>query len=488
MDPGSARGALDRDDRVRRLTMIEKIKRFFKILKVIFKYRLLWSIKMVASGESKNDLIKAGANLKNACEELGVLFIKLGQILSTRFDLLPVEVTQELRKLQDSVKPFDPELVKAKIREDFGKEYNRIFTSFSDEPLAAASVAQVHTAKLNNQDVVIKILRPNLQKIIAVDLKLLKLLIKIISVFYSDIKRVNPSEQIAELERILTDEQDLLREAANASQLRRTFADSKLITIPKVYWDYCSKNILVLERIYGISINDIDTLKKYNVDLKLLAKNGVELFFTQVFEHCLFHGDMHPGNIFVNINPPFSPSNPSFYAVDFGIMGTLGPKEQYFLACNLWAFINRDYRKIAELHIESGWVPSDTRVDVFEAAIRAVSEPILERNISEVSFGQMFTSLFEVAKKFELQIQPQLLLFKKALINVESMARQLDPQLDLWSVAKPYTDSWVEKKIGVGGIVKKIRDNLPVWAGFLMDYPEMSLNFVKSMTKNYLKS
>ncbi len=469
--------------------MIAEIQRFSKILKVIYKHRLFWSVRTIADKSAKkSDLAKAGCNLRCGFEDLGVLFIKLGQILATRFDLLPVEITAELRKLQEDVKPFDASVVKAKIKEDFGKEFDQIFTEFCDVPLAAASVAQVHTAKLADNDVVIKILRPDLKKTIAVDLKLLKFLIKIISLFYPDLNRVNPSEQLNELERVLTDEQDLLREAANASQLKRTYSDSKLIYIPKVHWEYCSRNILVLERIYGISINNIEELKKHNVDLKLLAKKGVELFFTQVFEHCLFHGDMHPGNIFVNINPPFSASNPSFYAVDFGIMGTLGPKEQYFLACNLWAFINRDYRKIAELHIESGWVPSDTRVDVFETAIRTVSEPILERNISELSFGEMFTSLFEVAKEFNLQIQPQLLLFKKALINVESMARQLDPELDLWSAAKPYTASWVEKKIGFAGIVKKIKDNLPVWAGFLIDYPEMSFNFVKSMTKNYLKS
>lgn len=467
--------------------MLAELKRLTKFIKVIVKYRLISLAKNITSTTDKTQLNKYGHDLRLAFEELGVLFIKLGQILSTRYDLLPGDVIKELSKLQDNVRPFDASFVKTKIKQDFGLAYDEIFTDFSDTPLAAASVAQVHTAKLNGNDVVIKILRPSLEQDVNLDLKLLKFLSKMLTKIYPSLKNANPDGQILELQRVFKDEQDLLREAANASQFRRTYSDNRLVYVPKVYWQYCSKNILVLERIYGISINNTAELKKHNVDLKLLAKKGVELFFTQVFEHCLFHGDMHPGNIFVNIDSPSSPSNPSFYAVDFGIMGTLGPKEQYFLACNLWAFVNRDYRKIAVLHIESGWVDSDTRVDVFEAAIRAVSEPILEKNITEISFAELLTRLFEVAKQFNLQIQPQLLLFKKALINVESLARQLDPELDLWLAAKPFTDNWVEKKLGMGGIIKKIKDNLPTWASFLIEYPEMSFNVFKTISKNYLK-
>lgn len=292
-----------------------------------------------------------------------------------------------------------------------------------------------------------------------------------------DIKRFKPDELVVELERVLIDEQDLLREAANASQLRRNFQNNDLLYIPKIYWQYCSKNILVMEKIDGISINNIAELKKLNVDLKLLARRGLQIFFTQVFEHCLFHGDLHPGNILVNAKDPH---DPKFFAVDFGIMGSLGPSEQYYLATNLYAFLNRDYRKVAELHIESGWVDKNTRVDLFESAIRTVSEPILEQPISQISFGELLVKLFDVAKSFNMQLQPQLLVFKKSLINVEGIAHQLDPSLDIWTESKPYIEKWMKNNMGVNNIFNKIKTTIPGISRILKDAPELvSLLFNK---------
>lgn len=450
--------------------MLKESRRFIEIASVVFKYRLF---------NLKND-INSARNLRLAFEELGPIFIKLGQLLSTRHDLLPVEYIKELSKLQDQVKPFDNEIAHKIIKQELHKEYNQIFSDFSQNPIASASIAQVYTASLNGKEVIVKLLRPNLSKIINRDICLLKSLIKLILKFNKNIKRFKPDELIIELERVLVDEQDLLREAANASQLRRNFKNNKILYIPNVYWQYCTKNILVLERISGVSINNIEELDKNNTDLQLLAKRGVEIFFTQVFEHCLFHGDLHPGNIFIDIT---NPRDPKYNLIDFGIMGSLGPDEQYYLAANLWAFINKDYRKIAELHIESGWVDPNTRVDLFEAAIRTVSEPILEKPVSEISFGELLVKLFDTAREFNMQLQPQLLVFKKSLINVEGIAHKLDPNLNLWEESRPYIEKWMQDQVGVKSLYKKIKNNLPVLNKMVLESPQLIFNLLKKLNK-----
>lgn len=454
--------------------MLVESKRLLEIFRVLKKYKLFSILRLI-----KVDNLQSAnfSNIRLALEELGPLFIKLGQLLSTRHDLLPVELINELSKLQDKVKPFDCKIAKKIISQELGASCDSLFHDFSSTPLAAASVAQVYSANLKTdkageigKEVIIKILRPDLNTNVTKDLKVLKFLVRNLIRFYPEILRFKIDELIIELERVLIDEQDLLREAANASQLRRNFINNRWIYIPKVYWQYCTKKILVLERIHGVSVTDTDELKKRQIDLKLLAKRGVELFFVQVFEHCLFHGDMHPGNIMVNIN---NPSDPGFYAIDFGIMGSLGEEEQYYLAYNLLAFLNRDYREIARLHIESNWVDPDTRLDLFESAIRTVSEPILEKPISEISFGQLLLRLFEVGKSFNMQLQPQLLVFKKSLINIEGIARRLDPDLDLWSTARPHIEKWVKARFSLMSVISKSRNKLPKWIEIFLESPEL---------------
>jgi ubiquinone biosynthesis protein len=461
--------------------MIKELLRLGAISKIFIKYKLYRLSKLNHLPKSSVLYKELAVNLRLALEQLGPIFIKFGQLLSTRHEALPPEFIIELSKLQDSVAPFDTVIAKNIIKSEFNKEADEIFTDFSNKPIASASVAQVHTAKLNNELIIVKILRPDLVVNINRDLRLLQWLINIGMQLLPNISRFKPDELLVELERVLIDEQDLLREAANASQLRRNFEHNNILYIPKVYWAYSSKNVLVLEKITGISINNIQELKEKNVDLKLLAKRGVELFFTQVFEHCLFHGDLHPGNIFVNAKDP---KDPKFYAVDFGIMGSLGPKEQYYLAHNLWAFLNRDYRAVAKLHIESGWVDADTRLDLFEAAIRTVSEPILELPVSEISFGKLLVKLFDVAKSFNMQLQPQLLVFKKSLINVEGIAHQLDPNLDLWHTSKPFVENWMRKQLGVRGIYSKLKNDLPVLSKIIFETPELVHAFLAKNVNN----
>lgn len=456
--------------------MIKELARLSKVSIILIKYRLYNLVKLNYASCDEILVKSLAVNLRFCLEELGPIFIKFGQLLSTRHEMLPKEFILELSKLQDNVKPFKTSVAKAIIKKEFNKECDSIFTDFSEQPIASASVAQVHTAKLNNQLIIVKILRPNLKQIINRDLCLLKWIVKLLIKISSNITRFKPDELVMELERVLIDEQDLLREAANASQIRRNFEHNNILYIPKVYWQYSSKTVLVLEKISGISINNIAELKAQKVNLHLLAKRGVELFFTQVFEHCLFHGDLHPGNIFVNAQ---NPEDPKFYAVDFGIMGSLGPQEQYYLAHNLWAFLNRDYRTIAKLHIESGWVDVNTRIDLFESAIRTVSEPILELPVSEISFGKLLIKLFDVAKSFNMQLQPQLLVFKKSLINVEGIAHQLDPNLDLWHTSKPFVERWMKNQLGLRGIYNNLKNDLPAFNKVIFETPSLIHAFLK---------
>jgi len=412
-----------------------------------------------------------GERLRLALAALGPIFVKFGQALSTRRDLLPADIADELAKLQDKVPPFSGELAKQMIEKTYGFPLTEVFCDFNIIPLASASIAQVHTAKFHDgKQIIIKILRPKVQKSIQKDVALLYVLAGLAERYWSEGRRLQPKAVVAEFERHLLDELDLLREAANASQLRRNFLNSPLLYIPEVYWNYTRKNILVQERIYGIPISDIAALKQHNINLKVLAEHGVKIFFTQVFRDCFFHADMHPGNIFV---APANPDSPQYLGVDFGIMGTLSPFDQRYLAENLLAFFNRDYQRVAELHVESGWVPADTPVDQFEAAIRTVCEPIFERPLKDISFGQLLLQLFQTAGRFNMQVQPQLVLLQKTLFNVEGLGRQLYPDLDLWATAKPFLERWLKQQVGPRAFLRKIRRNIPYWAEKLPDIPDL---------------
>jgi ubiquinone biosynthesis protein len=397
--------------------------------------------------------------LRLALEELGPIFVKFGQALSTRRDLLPVDIADELAKLQDRVPPFPGEVAITMIETTFGKPLAEIFGSFESTPLAAASIAQVHAATLKNGDeVVVKVLRPGMREVIDLDLDVLDALAKLADEYWIEARSVRPIEVVREYRKTVTDELDLMREAANASQLKRNFAGSSLLYVPRIHWDYCRQNVLVMERIHGIIVSRLEELRARGTDIAKLAENGVEIFFTQVFRHNFFHADMHPGNIFVQIDDP---RNPRYAAVDFGIVGTLQPRDQHYLAENFMAFFNRDYRRIAQLHIESGWVPRATRVDELESAVRTVCEPIYNKPLKEISFAQVLLRLFETARRFEMQVQPQLILLQKTLFNIEGLGRQLYPELDLWKTARPVLREWMKERTSPRTIFKEIRAHWP---------------------------
>jgi ubiquinone biosynthesis protein len=400
-----------------------------------------------------------GARLRLALEELGPIFVKFGQALSTRRDLLPVDIADELAKLQDRVPPFPGAIAVAMIEKTFGQPLGEIFGSFEPSPLAAASIAQVHAATLRNGDeVVVKVLRPGMREVIDLDLEVLDALAKLADEYWIEARPVRPIEVVREYRKTVTDELDLLREAGNASQLKRNFAGSSLLYVPQIHWDYCRQNVMVMERIHGIIVSRVEELRARGTDIAKLAENGVEIFFTQVFRHNFFHADMHPGNIFVQIDDP---QNPRYAAVDFGIVGTLQPRDQHYLAENFMAFFNRDYRRIAQLHIESGWVPKATRVDELESAVRTVCEPIYNKPLKEISFAQVLLRLFETARRFDMQVQPQLILLQKTLFNIEGLGRQLYPDLDLWKTAQPVLRDWMKERVSPRTIFREIRAHLP---------------------------
>lgn len=410
-------------------------------------------------------------SVRMALEALGPIFVKFGQLLSTRPDIIPDDIVFELSKLQDRVPAFSGELAKQFIEASYGLPVSQVFAEFDVNPLASASIAQVHAATLKSgESVVVKVLRPNIMKLIKHDIALMYLVAKLTERFWSEGYRLRPVEVVAEFEQTITDELDLMREAANASQLRRNFTGSAMLVVPQVYWDYCRSDVLVLERVDGIPVSDIAELKRRHFDLKKLAENGVEIFFTQVFRDSFFHADMHPGNIFVAKK---NPHDPHYLAVDFGIMGTLSPNDQRYIAENLLAFFKRDYRQVAILHIESGWVPAETRVDAFESAIRAVCEPIFERPLKDISFGKLLLRLFQTASRFHMTVQPQLLLLQKTLLNVEGLGRQLYPELDLWATGKPYLERWMQERIGVKNLACSVVSKAPGWAEKLTDMPDL---------------
>jgi ubiquinone biosynthesis protein len=400
-----------------------------------------------------------GERLRLALEELGPIFVKFGQALSTRRDLLPADIADELAKLQDRVPPFPGNVAAATVEMAFGQALDQIFASFELTPLAAASIAQVHAATLKSgEDVVVKVLRPGMREVIDLDLEVLDALAILADEYWPEARPVRPIEVVQEYRKTVTDELDLMREAGNAAQLKRNFAGSSLLYVPQIHWDYCRQNVMVMERIHGVIVSQIDELRARGTDIAKLAENGVQIFFTQVFRHNFFHADMHPGNIFVQIDDP---KNPRYAAVDFGIVGTLQPRDQHYLAENFMAFFKRDYRRIAALHIESGWVPKGTRVDELESAVRTVCEPIYNKPLKEISFAQVLLRLFETARRFDMQVQPQLILLQKTLFNIEGLGRQLYPELDLWKTAQPVLEDWMRERTSPRTILKEIRAHLP---------------------------
>jgi len=422
-----------------------------------------------------------GVRIRNALQDLGPIYVKFGQILSTRQDLLPDDIAQELAHLQDDVPPFPGSIARQQIEAAYGKPVEKVFLQFNETPLASASIAQVHAAKLmDGTEVVIKVLRPNVREYITRDVKLLYTIAWMAERYWKHGRRLRPREVVAEFEKTLYDELDLLREAANASQLRRNFSGSGLLYVPEVYWPYCRPEVMVMERIHGIQISDIAGLRAHNIDLKQLSERGVEIFFTQVFRHNFFHADMHPGNIFVG-------TDGRYMAVDFGIMGTLNPVDQRYLAENFLAFFRRDYRRVAELHVESEWVPDGTRVDEFEAAIRTVCEPIFEKPLKEISFGNVLLRLFQTARRFNMVIQPQLVLLQKTLLNIEGLGRQLYPDLDLWQTAKPFLERTMSEQLGARSVLRNLREHLPEWNDHLPELPALTYHFLEQATSGKLR-
>jgi ubiquinone biosynthesis protein len=400
-----------------------------------------------------------GERLRMALEELGPIFVKFGQALSTRRDLLPPDIADELARLQDRVPPFPGATARALIEAEYGRPVDTVFAHFEESPLAAASIAQVHAAQLpGGAAVVVKVLRPGMRGLIERDLEVLDALAELAQRYWPQGRRLRPREIVAEYRKTVLDELDLMREAANASQLKRNFAGSELLYVPEVYWDYCRNDVMVMERIHGVPISDMATLRAAGTNIAQLAENGVRIFFTQVFRHNFFHADMHPGNIFVLINDP---QHPRYAAVDFGIVGTLDPRDQHYLAENFLAVFDRDYRRVAQLHLESGWVPPDTRVDEMESAVRTVLEPIFDRPLKDISFGRILLRLFEISRRFNMQIQPQLILLQKTLLNIEGLGRDLYPELDIWSTATPILRQWMRERVSVRGLFSDLRAHAP---------------------------
>src|SRR5690554_3472366 len=471
--------------------------RFYKIISVLLRYGIddmmpsdkwPWWAKILRISlfwlRNKHPEKSLGERLRLALETLGPVFVKLGQMLSTRRDLLPVDMVEELSKLQDRVPPFPGEQAQEVIERSLGFRLDSVFHSFNQQPLASASIAQVHAAELKDphsdtiKQVVIKVIRPDILTTINADLGLMESLAILAAKLLPDGRRLKPVEVIREYSKTLMDELNLAREAANAIQLRRNFSDSELLYIPEVYSDFSRQNVMVMERIYGIPISDVSALEKAGINLQLLAERGVEVFFTQVFRDSFFHADMHPGNIFVD---PDQQESPRYLAVDFGIVGTLSREDKRYLAENFIAFFNRDYRRVAELHIDSGWVPAHINVEEFESDIRTVCEPIFEKPLAEISFAHVLLNLFTTARRFEMEVQPQLVLLQKTLLYVEGLGRNLYPQLDLWKTAKPFLERWMQEQMGWRAMWRSLSEQAPRWAEKLPEMPILLYDILQGL-------
>ena len=463
---------------------MQSILRIIKIYWVIARFRLdtfintnrlPWYLRLVVTLLPWRLFFRANgsseARLRGALIALGPVFIKFGQTLSTRRDLLPPDLANELALLQDRVPPFEGTQARQLIEKQLGSSVDELFAEFDAEPLASASVAQVHPARLKDgRAVVVKVIRPGIERVIRQDVALLYVMARMVQNLWSEGKRLRPVEVVEEYEQTIFDELDLRKEAANATQLRRNFADSDILYVPEVYWDYTRQSVMVMERISGIPVADVDALQAQGTNMEKLAERGVEIFFTQVFRDSFFHADMHPGNIFVSRE---NPDDPQYIAVDFGIVGSLSPEDQSYLARNILAFFQRDYRLVAQLHIDSGWVPADTNVHAFETAIRSVCEPIFEKPLKDISFGMVLLGLFQTARRFNMVVQPQLILLQKTLLNIEGLGRQLYPELDLWKTGKPYLENWMKERMGVKAMIKNIKQQAPDWIEKLPQIPQL---------------
>jgi ubiquinone biosynthesis protein len=422
-----------------------------------------------------------GQRIREALEQLGPIFVKLGQVLSTRRDLLPLDIADELAKLQDRVPPFSSDIAVAAVERALGKPIDQIFVSFDRAPIASASIAQVHFAVLRDRnglqrEVAVKVLRPDMLSAIDKDLSLMRWMARWLERLSADGRRLKPREVVAEFDKYLHDELDLVREASSAAQLRRNMEGLNLVLIPEMLWDYCTTNVLVMERMHGVPISQVDRLRAAGVDISKLARDGVTLFFTQVFRDGFFHADMHPGNIQVSLDPQ---TFGRYISLDFGIVGTLTSVDKEYLAQNFVAFFRRDYKRVAELHIESGWVPAATRVDELEAAVRAVCEPYFDRPLKEISLGLVLLRLFQTSRRFQVEIQPQLVLLQKTLLNVEGLGRQLDPELDLWATAKPFLEQWMLKQVGPQRLWSELKAQAPRYAKLLPELPLLLHAYLK---------
>ena len=450
-----------------------RLDEFFKLRKNSLLSILLYPLSLI---KSKKD--NRAIRLRLALESLGPIFIKFGQMLSTRKDLLPKDIADELSKLQDKVPPFEFIIVKQTIENAYSKKISSVFKEFNEKPVASASVAQVHFAILHNgEKVAVKILRPNIESEVKKDIKLLHLIANILYKIWSDGKRLKPDEVVSEFERHTQSELNLLLEAGHCSHLGENFKDKKLLVVPSVFWDYCHEKVMVMERMDGIPISNIDAIKKNKINLSELAKNGVEIFFTQVFRDGFFHADMHPGNIQVA-------KSGKYIAMDFGIMGTLNDQDKLYLAKNFAAFFKRDYREVARVHIESGWVPAETSIDEFENAIRSVCEPIFNKPLKDISFGKLLIRLFQTSKKFNMEIQPQLTMLQKTLLNVEGLGRELDPNLDLWVTARPFLENWLKEQIGPKNLINRIKKEFPNWVDIAPQLPTLLHAYLNNHNKD----
>jgi ubiquinone biosynthesis protein len=476
-----------------------RISRFYQIQKTLLQFGLdelippqwqPWYAKLFRRSlfwlRNRYPQQPVGVRLRLALQSLGPVWVKFGQMLSTRRDLFPPHLADELAKLQDKVPPFDGVQAQKLIEQALGlNAIDELFVGFSQIPLASASIAQVHTAQLAQAngslaDVVIKVIRPDIKQQILADIALMETLADAAARFLPDGKRLRPREVVSEYRKTILDELDLQREAANAIQLRRNFDGSDSLYIPFVYSDYSRTNVMVMERIYGIPVADITALQAQGTNMELLAKRGVEVFFTQVFRDSFFHADMHPGNIFVSRE---TPDNPKYIGIDCGIVGTLNAEDKRYLAENFVAFFNRDYKKVAQLHVDSGWVPANTKVEEFESAIRTVCEPIFQKPLAEISFGHVLLNLFNTARRFDMQVQPQLVLLQKTLLYIEGLGRQLYPQLDLWKTAKPFLENWVKQQVGLPAVWRQVKENLPFWAEKLPQMPNLLHQYLEQGPK-----